>query len=58
VVPREVLAELEATLIGTRLEEDELMKTITRFYDEKGPESPGIEPRDYVDALMKLKAHI
>ena len=58
VVPKEAVAELEAALIGTMLEEDDLMRVITRFYDEKGPESPGIGPRDYVDAFMKLKAHI
>ena len=52
VVPKEAVAELEAALIGARLEEDERMRVITRFYGEKGPESPGIGPRDYVDANL------
>ncbi|HEX9914346.1 MAG TPA: biotin/lipoate A/B protein ligase family protein [Candidatus Bathyarchaeia archaeon] len=58
VVPKEAVAELEAALVGAQLEENELMERITRFYDEKGPESPGVGPRDYVDAFMKLKALI
>ena len=58
VVPKEAVAELEAALIGAQLEENELMERITLFYDEKGPESPGVGPRDYVDAFMKLRAHL
>jgi lipoate-protein ligase A len=58
VVPKEAVAELEAALVGTHLEENELMEQITLFYDEKRPESPGVGPRDYVDAFMKLRAHL
>lgn len=58
VVPKEAVAQLETILVGAHLVEDELMETITRFYNEKRPESPGVRPRDYVDALMKLRALI
>jgi len=58
VVPKEAVAQLEAALVGAQLDEDELMERITRFYDEKRPESPGVTPRDYVDAFMKLRAHL
>jgi len=58
VVPKEAVSELEAALIGARLEEEELMEIIAGFYEEKRPESPGVTPRDYVDAFMKLKAHL
>lgn len=58
VVPKEAVSELEAALIGAHIEEEELMEIIASFYDEKRPESPGVTPRDYVDAFMKLKAHL
>jgi lipoate-protein ligase A len=55
VVPKEAVRALEAELVGAHLEEGELLEKITRFYEERRPESPGVTPRDYVDALMKLK---
>jgi lipoate-protein ligase A len=58
VVPKEAVAELEAALVGAHIDEGELTEKITRFYDEKRPESPGVTPKDYVDAFMKLNAHL
>ncbi len=55
VIPKEAVRALEAELVGAHLEEGELLEKITRFYREKGLESPGVTPRDYVDALMKLR---
>lgn len=55
VIPKEAVRVLEAELVGAHLEEGELLEKITRFYREKGLESPGVTPRDYVDALMKLR---
>jgi lipoate-protein ligase A len=55
VIPKEAVRALEAELVGAHLEEGELLDKITRFYEERSPESPGVTPRDYVDALMKLK---
>jgi lipoate-protein ligase A len=55
VIPKEAVKALEAELVGAHLEESELLDKITSFYEEKSPESPGVTPRDYVDALMKLK---
>jgi lipoate-protein ligase A len=58
VVPKEAVARLEAALVGAEIEEEELMEIITRFYEEERPESPGVTPRDYVDAFMKLRAYL
>jgi len=55
VIPKEAVRSLEAELIGAHLEEAELLERVTRFYEENSPESPGVSPRDYVDALMKLR---
>ena len=55
VIPKEAVRVLEAELVGAHLEEGELLEKITRFYREKALESPGVTPRDYVDALMKLR---
>jgi len=55
VIPKEAVRDLEAELVGAHLEEGELLEKITRFYEERSPESPGVTPRDYVDALMKLR---
>ncbi|MBN2335558.1 lipoate--protein ligase family protein [Candidatus Bathyarchaeota archaeon] len=55
VIPKEALTELEQTLVGARLNDEELLGRITAFYDSSGAESPGVTPRDYVDAFMKLK---
>jgi len=55
VIPKEAVRALEAELVGVHLDESELLEKIKRFYKEKSPESPGVTPRDFVDALMKLK---
>ncbi len=55
VIPKESVRDLEAELLGAHLEKNELLERVTGFYEENSPESPGVSPRDYVDALMKLK---
>jgi len=56
VVPKEAVGQLEQYLIGSLLDEEELKDKITRFYEERNIESPGITVDDYVDAFMKLKS--
>jgi len=56
VIPKEAVRSLEAELIGAHLEEEELLGKITTFYEKNKPQSPGVSPRDYVDALMKLRS--
>ena len=43
--PAEKLADLEAALVGVRVEEVDL--AIARFYEEHGIESPGVTPADF-----------
>ena len=47
--PAERLADLEATLVGVRLEEVE--QTIAQFYEEHGIESPGVTPADFAQVI-------
>ncbi len=47
--PEEKLADLEAALVGVRVEEVE--QAITRFYEEFGIESPGVTPADFAQVV-------
>ena len=55
VVPKEAVKLLERELVGAQLEEAELAGRVNEFYRVHSPESPGVSPGDYVDALMKLR---
>jgi lipoate-protein ligase A len=55
IIPKESIDRLEEVLRGTRIEEKELTQKIEAFYEKYSPESPGVTPRDFVDAFMKLK---
>lgn len=46
------LAGLENALQGAPLDRDTLAKRIADFYDEKGIESPGVEPADLVKSII------
>jgi len=47
--PEEKLADLEAALVGVRVEEVE--DAIARFYEEHGIESPGVTPADFAQVV-------
>lgn len=47
--PAQRLADLEAALVGVRLDETE--PAIARFYAEQGVESPGVTPADFAQVL-------
>ncbi len=51
--PEEAIEELERSLVGVRVEEEELLKTVADFYRKWDIESPGIEYRDFVTAIRK-----
>ncbi|MCW4012243.1 MAG: lipoate--protein ligase family protein [Candidatus Bathyarchaeota archaeon] len=58
VIPKEAINELETQLNGVELTEEALLDVVQGYYDEHNPESPGVTPRDIVDAFLKLKAHL
>lgn len=58
VIPKEAIKELETKLIGVELKEDALLDVVQGHYDEHNPESPGVTPRDIVDAFLKLKERL
>jgi hypothetical protein len=45
-------------LAGARLEEGLLREAVERFYEETGAQIPGIGPRDFTEAIMKVKGLI
>ena len=47
--PEKRLADLEAALVGVRVEEVE--QAIARFYEEHGIESPGVTPADFAQVV-------
>ncbi len=58
IIPKKSISELEEKIRGLRLDEAVLLEVVEDYYSEYGPESPGVTPRDIVDACMKLKTHI
>jgi len=55
IIPKEFINRLEEELIGTRIDEGALTMKLESFYDRYEPESPGVSPRDFADAFMKLR---
>lgn len=53
MLPEGVLHELEGALVGAQLERGEVLGRVKRFYAETGVQTPGIEPEDFVEAVMK-----
>ena len=58
VIPKEAVSTLEEMLVGVRLEEEELMNAIDKFYDETKAQTPGIAGQDFKEAFMKLREHL
>jgi lipoate-protein ligase A len=56
IIPKESIDHLEETLRDAQIEEKELTQKIEAFYEKYSPESPGVTPRDFVNAFMKLKS--
>ena len=51
--PEDKLWVLEKKLIGTRLSKEDLLTTVRGFYHQFGVLSPGLEPEDFVEAIMR-----
>ncbi len=55
IIPKEAVNTLEDMLRGAKLEHEVLEKIAEDFYGETGAQSPGVTPRDFAEALMKLR---
>ncbi|HDI01634.1 MAG TPA: hypothetical protein ENF78_04325 [Candidatus Bathyarchaeota archaeon] len=54
-VPSEAIKELEESLRGCRLAEEELRERIEGFYKRTGVRTPGMGPEDFLRAFLKLR---
>ncbi len=54
-IPKEVISDLEEMLAGVKLEEHALRGAVERFYKDADAQIPGIGPKDFVDAMLKVK---
>ncbi len=55
VHPATRLNDLEAALQNVEVAEEPLTRTVTRFYQESDAQTPGIEPKDWVQAILMVK---
>ncbi|MFQ5792571.1 MAG: biotin/lipoate A/B protein ligase family protein [Acidobacteriota bacterium] len=53
--PHRKLVELEKNLIDGQLMEDALRQRLTHFYRHSGVQTPGVEVRDWLQAILGLK---
>jgi len=51
--PKEGLAGMEGSLIRSPLDEKSVMARLEEFYDRSGAQSPGVEPADITEAVLK-----
>ncbi|HID16685.1 TPA: lipoate--protein ligase family protein [Candidatus Bathyarchaeota archaeon] len=54
-IPEDGLTVLESRLRNSLLNREALLEKVETFYEETGIQTPGIEPKDFVEAIMKLK---
>jgi len=54
MIPKEALKDLESNLKGSILDRKELLSKVKNFYSRSSVQTPGINPEDFVDAIMKL----
>ncbi len=54
MIPEEAVSRLEKALRGAKLDKKEILRRVSKFYED-GVETPGIEPEDFVEAILKLK---
>ncbi len=53
MIPEEASYKLELALIGASLDKNELLGKIQDFYNQTSIETSGVDPTDFVDAIMK-----
>jgi len=55
VLPKEAISTLEQMLRGVKMDEEAVSKTVERFYKHTNAQTPGLEPGDYTEAIMKIR---
>jgi lipoate-protein ligase A len=55
MVPEETLLHLQEALRGARLEESDLEQRIGKVLEGSGAQIPGMRPRDFLEAILKLR---
>ncbi len=53
MVPEQTLPKLEKELAESPIDRDEILKRVNQFYNKAKVQTPGIEPSDLVEAIMK-----
>jgi len=51
--PEDKLWDLERSLVGVKVGRSSVLTNIRRFYQENGILTPGVEPEDFTEAIMK-----
>ncbi|MGQ9680128.1 MAG: lipoate--protein ligase [Candidatus Bathyarchaeia archaeon] len=57
-IPEKSINDLETLLIGASLDEERINKTVESFYHDSKVQTPGVEPRDFATAILKIKDFI
>jgi len=57
-IPQQSLAELEKRLVGLDFDENDLLKSVNKFYRNYHIETPGVTPRDFVKSIKLAKQQI
>lgn len=55
MLPETALGELESRLKDVTLEPSQVLTAIQEFYETGGVETPGIQPEDFAQAVMRLR---
>jgi len=50
--PKEQLGGVERALVGTPLDEGEIVEKVDAYYEKKGIESPGVESKDFAMTIL------
>jgi lipoate-protein ligase A len=56
MIPENALPELEKQLVGVQLSYDEILRKVSKFYEEFKVQVPGVEPEDFAEAITKALA--
>jgi lipoate-protein ligase A len=51
-IPKEQLGGVEKALVGTPLDEGEIVNKVDAYYEKKGIESPGVESKDFATTIL------
>lgn len=53
MIPEQALPKLEKELVGSSIDRDEILNIIKQFYNKVEVRTSGVEPVDFVEAIMK-----